>query len=170
MKYRCVICSKTFQNRKDLQNHTGTENPNTSRAYTCGDCGQRMCSDRALQQHRQSPSHATRFKCATCNRLFGSENALQAHTNSEVHNRHERRQDSLRAEITSSPSRVPQEDLSQAFRNISLGYTERSDVSRKGGSRETLYYDYVNDNKHFSLCSLAETRTITLHRHTLAQV
>ena len=108
MSSRCVLCDRSFDSDKSLQQH---KRDSLAHAFDCTACDRHYGSDTALQQHlRDSPVHASSFdcddceeaveqhlqdspvhapspfKCETCDRSFGSDDALDQHLrNSRVH-------------------------------------------------------------------------------------
>lgn len=79
MFYNCDSCDRGFSSQRALQQHLDSP----AHAFDCDDCDRRFASLHALQQHLDSSIHA--FKCDDCDRRFGSDEALQQHLNSPVH-------------------------------------------------------------------------------------
>lgn len=84
MSCRCVLCDRTFDSDKALQQH---KRDAPAHAFDCTTCDRHFGSEEALDQHlRDSPAHAPSFDCESCNRSFGSEEALNQHLqDSPVH-------------------------------------------------------------------------------------
>ena len=79
MKYQCPLCPKKFTSRNMLRQHTGTNDAALRRAHLCTKCEQTFCSQRAMEQHRDAPTHDTMFTCDVCKRPFGSRQAVEQH-------------------------------------------------------------------------------------------
>ncbi|PVI08028.1 hypothetical protein DM02DRAFT_510929 [Periconia macrospinosa] len=87
MTYVCNICTKRFNTRGGLKNHTGTNTTSARKPHPCDRCAQIFCSEQSLRSHQNAPSHATMFGCSLCNRKFGSKQAHRQHMGSESHAR-----------------------------------------------------------------------------------
>jgi len=99
MANQCPICSKSFPSETALRGHTGTNQAVSRRAHTCHKCNRRFCSQKAMEQHRDAPSHsvvpfqstapshATMFRCDVCKKPFGSKQAVTQHNKSSSHRR-----------------------------------------------------------------------------------
>jgi len=87
MNNQCSTCQKHFPSLKALQCHTGTEDLISASSHLCSDCGRQFCSENALHQHKNSPSHASIFKCSKCNKPFRSKQAVQQHETATGHTR-----------------------------------------------------------------------------------
>lgn len=97
MANQCPICSKSFPSETALRGHTGTNETMSRRAHTCHKCNRRFCSQKAMEQHRDAPSHSiapsssvapshiTNFRCEVCKRSFGSKQAVLQHETSSSH-------------------------------------------------------------------------------------
>jgi len=84
MSCRCILCDRSFDSDKALQQH---KQDAPAHAFDCTTCDRHFGSEEALDQHlRDSPAHAPSFDCESCNRSFGSEEALNQHLrDSPVH-------------------------------------------------------------------------------------
>jgi hypothetical protein len=84
MAKQCLICLKQFNSKAALKCHTGTADPTLRKPHVCRKCDRPFCSQRAMEQHRDSPSHTT-FSCDICKKTFGSKKAVADHQNSVRH-------------------------------------------------------------------------------------
>ncbi|KAF5844358.1 hypothetical protein GGP41_004480 [Bipolaris sorokiniana] len=87
MANQCPICSKQFVSKIALRNHTGTKDATLCRAHMCRKCEQKFCSEEAMVQHHDAPSHRVMFSCDVCKKPFASKQAMKQHKNSPVHMR-----------------------------------------------------------------------------------
>jgi hypothetical protein len=85
MVKQCTICSKQFASKNTLKQHTGAKTAATREQYSCRKCDQSFCSQRAMEQHRDSATHDTMFECVPCKRIFGSKQGLAGHKASGTH-------------------------------------------------------------------------------------
>ena len=77
MSCRCVLCNRTFDSKRALQQH---KRHAPAHAFYCKICSRRFGSNEALGQHLQdSLVHAPSFDCETCDRSFDSDEALEQH-------------------------------------------------------------------------------------------
>jgi hypothetical protein len=84
MANECLSCLKQFRSKNALKGHTGTADPKLRVSHVCRKCDRRFCSQRAMEQHRDSPNHPT-TNCGVCNRTFGSNQAVAGHKKSQSH-------------------------------------------------------------------------------------
>lgn len=69
-RHRCPLCRARFPDRKAVQNHIGVRNQALAVAHRCLLCEQQFCSEGAMLQHQNAPSHNTMFKCDNCGKHF----------------------------------------------------------------------------------------------------
>ncbi|EUC27489.1 hypothetical protein COCCADRAFT_31043 [Bipolaris zeicola 26-R-13] len=53
----------------------------------CRKCEQKFCSEKAMVQHHDAPSHLVMFSCNVCKRPFASKQAMKQHKRSPLHAR-----------------------------------------------------------------------------------
>ena len=87
MANQCPICSKQFVSKIALRNHTGTKDATLCRAHMCRKCEQKFCSEEAMVQHHDAPSHRVMFSCDVCKKPFASKQAMKQHKKSSLHAR-----------------------------------------------------------------------------------
>ena len=85
MANQCLICLKQLKSKAALKGHTGTADPTLCKPYVCCRCDRPFCSQKVMEQHRDSPAHAT-FSCDVCNKTFRSKQAVTDHQKSARHN------------------------------------------------------------------------------------
>ncbi len=56
-----------------------SQKPSLAVAHQCSFCEQQFCSENALLQHRNAPSHSTMFKCDKCGKHFRAKQDLNNH-------------------------------------------------------------------------------------------
>ena len=84
MANQCLICLKQCISKAALKNHTGTADSALRKPHVCRKCDRALCSQRAMEQHRYSPTHTT-FSCDVCIKQFGSKQAVADHKKSLKH-------------------------------------------------------------------------------------
>jgi hypothetical protein len=85
MLTKCPICPKQFPSKSGLKNHTGTADPNLRKPHVCRDCDKTFCSQKAMEQHRDTSVQETVFKCDVCRKGFKSKQAVAQHRRSSLH-------------------------------------------------------------------------------------
>jgi hypothetical protein len=84
MAKQCPTCLEHFKTKNALKCHTGTTDPSLRVPHMCPKCDRRFCSQRAMEQHRDSPNHPT-TSCEVCSRTFGSNQGVADHRGSRSH-------------------------------------------------------------------------------------
>ena len=88
MANQYTIYAKQFTDQTTLKNHTGSNTQSLCIPHGCPKCEQIFCSQRAMEDHRNTPTHRESFYCSVCKRPFGSKQALAQHTaSSSIHAR-----------------------------------------------------------------------------------
>jgi transcription elongation factor Elf1 len=87
MATQCPLCSKQLPSSTALRNHTGTKDAALRRKHACPKCEHKFCSQGAMEQHRDAPTHSAMFSCNVCKKSFGSKKAIGDHKKSSLHAR-----------------------------------------------------------------------------------
>lgn len=85
MAHKCPVCPKQFASKVGLRMHTGTNDASLRHPHICHKCGSKFCSEKAMGQHSNAPSHKTMFSCDVCKRTFASRQAEAQHKDSPGH-------------------------------------------------------------------------------------
>ena len=74
-KHRCVLCSKSRDSKKELNDHHRKEHS----GVTCPTCNKEFPMTDLFQRHRYIHRNPTQYKCAVCDKILPFESDLQRH-------------------------------------------------------------------------------------------
>ncbi|XP_077322024.1 uncharacterized protein LOC143955776 [Lithobates pipiens] len=73
----CLVCGKTFTNKKSLLKHQKSHK--TEPPYSCSECGKSYTSKGSLVIHQRSHTGERPFTCSECGKCFSGQGCLRMH-------------------------------------------------------------------------------------------